>query len=189
MLQLCKNQQAAPPAMVCYPLAGNTTCCCCCPAGVVPACASLDCLTVFARSVDDGAAIMKVMEGASAGAADVWRRSSPAPLSYSPGAALQFKFAVPGPDFLDWSGPGAAAARAGWAAHQGSNAVTVFSGEAGSEHQQAMLWWPVPGHDISIKQPEIMSATQPTHTLFNTNTHTRKHAPSPHVLGLNTNSQ
>jgi allophanate hydrolase len=73
---------------------------------VVPACASLDCLTVFSRSVDDGAAIMAVMEHGDAGPADVWRRSSPVPLSYSPGAPLQFKFGVPAPEFLEWTGPG-----------------------------------------------------------------------------------
>jgi allophanate hydrolase len=73
---------------------------------VVPACASLDCLTVFSRSVDDGAAIMAVMERGDAGPADVWRRSSPSPLSYSPGAPLQFKFGVPAPEFLEWTGPG-----------------------------------------------------------------------------------
>ncbi|KAF6249315.1 allophanate hydrolase [Scenedesmus sp. NREL 46B-D3] len=74
--------------------------------GLVPACASLDCLTVFSRSVDDGAAIMAVMERGDAGPADVWRRSSPLRHTYSPGAPLQFKFGVPGPDFLDWAGPG-----------------------------------------------------------------------------------
>jgi hypothetical protein len=41
--------------------------------GVVPACASLDCLTVFARSVQDAAELMHVMRSASA-ALDVWRR-------------------------------------------------------------------------------------------------------------------
>jgi hypothetical protein len=85
-----------PPAVI--------ACCAC--VGVVPACASLDCLTVFSRSVDDGAAIMAVMENGSAGPADVWRRSSPVPLSYSPGTPLQFKFGVPAPEFLEWAGPG-----------------------------------------------------------------------------------
>lgn len=41
--------------------------------GVVPACASLDCLTVFARSVADGAALMQIMRSAST-PLDVWRR-------------------------------------------------------------------------------------------------------------------
>jgi hypothetical protein len=83
---------------------------------VVPACASLDCLTVFARSVDDGAAIMAVMESGNAGPADVWRRSSPLPLAYSPGAPLTFKFGVPGPEFLEWTGPGGvgAVSKRGW---------------------------------------------------------------------------
>lgn len=41
--------------------------------GVVPACASLDCLTVFARSVQDGKQLVRIMRSASADL-DVWRR-------------------------------------------------------------------------------------------------------------------
>jgi allophanate hydrolase len=41
--------------------------------GVVPACASLDCLTVFARNVQDGTQLMRIMRSASA-SLDVWRR-------------------------------------------------------------------------------------------------------------------
>jgi len=69
---------------------------------VVPACAALDCLTVFSRTVSDGAAIMAVMERGEAGAADVWRRTPPA----LPAVGQQFKFAVPNEQFLDWEGPG-----------------------------------------------------------------------------------
>jgi Asp-tRNA(Asn)/Glu-tRNA(Gln) amidotransferase A subunit family amidase len=36
-------------------------------AGVVPACASLDCLTVLARTVEDGAAVARIMASADAG--------------------------------------------------------------------------------------------------------------------------
>lgn len=87
--------------------------CCAAAPGVVPACASLDCLTVFARSVHDGAAIMAVMERGDAGPADVWRRSSPLPLTYSPGPGAPFRFGVPGPEFLEWTGPGGQAVGSG----------------------------------------------------------------------------
>lgn len=73
------------------------------PAGVVPACAALDCLTVFARSVADGSAIMQVMEAADAGGADVWRRLRLA----LPGLPQQgFRFGVPAEQFTEWDGPG-----------------------------------------------------------------------------------
>eukprot|EP00775_Hariotina_reticulata_P014156 gene14156-14294_t len=70
--------------------------------GVVPACAALDCLTVFSCSVSDGAAIMAVMQQGDAGAADVWRRT---PVALPP-IGQQFRFAVPSEQFLDWEGPG-----------------------------------------------------------------------------------
>lgn len=71
--------------------------------GVVPACAALDCLTVFARSVADGSTIMQVMEGADAGGADVWRRLRLA----LPGLPQQgFRFGVPAEQFTEWDGPG-----------------------------------------------------------------------------------
>lgn len=73
------------------------------PAGVVPACAALDCLTVFARSVSDGTAIMKVMESADAGPLDVWRRQR----LTLPGLPQQgFRFGVPSEQFTEWDGPG-----------------------------------------------------------------------------------
>lgn len=72
--------------------------------GVVPACAALDCLTVFAATVADGAAVMRVMEAAGRGPEDVWRRSR-VPVQMPP--ASGFSFAVPASKFLDWSCPGA----------------------------------------------------------------------------------
>ncbi|GLC42946.1 hypothetical protein PLESTB_000289000 [Pleodorina starrii] len=74
--------------------------------GVVPAAASLDCLTVFTANVSDGAEVMRVMRSGSAGAADVWRRPPPqlAPEAMPP--ADGFRFAVPTLEQLDWSGPG-----------------------------------------------------------------------------------
>jgi len=73
------------------------------PAGVVPACASLDCLTVFARSVGDGTRVMQVMEAADAGEVDVWRRLR----LTLPGLPQQgFRFGVPSEQFTEWDGPG-----------------------------------------------------------------------------------
>lgn len=72
--------------------------------GVVPACASLDCLTIFSASVDDGAKIMRVFRSGDAGAADVWRRRPAGELPELPAAG--FRFAVPSRAQLDWSGPG-----------------------------------------------------------------------------------
>ncbi|KAG2426165.1 hypothetical protein HXX76_013146 [Chlamydomonas incerta] len=74
--------------------------------GVVPACASLDCLTVFTASVADGVEVMTLMRQRAAGPEDVWRRPPPplAPDSAPPAAG--FRFAVPSPKQLDWAGPG-----------------------------------------------------------------------------------
>mmetsp|Transcript_16382 Transcript_16382/g.44916 ORF Transcript_16382/g.44916 Transcript_16382/m.44916 type:complete len:688 (-) Transcript_16382:929-2992(-) len=70
--------------------------------GVVPACASLDCLTVFAQSVQDGAELMQIMRSASV-SMDVWRRVP----QQVPCPPLQgFRFAVPCPSLLEWSSPG-----------------------------------------------------------------------------------
>jgi allophanate hydrolase len=73
--------------------------------GVVPACASLDCVTVFARTVGDAAEVARLMRAATVGAADVWRRF-PAPARVPPADGAVFRFAVPGPEFLDWDGAG-----------------------------------------------------------------------------------
>jgi hypothetical protein len=72
---------------------------------VVPACASLDCVTVFARSVDDAAEAMRLMRSAGGGAQDVWRRA-PAPARPPPAAGGTFRFGMPGPAFLEWDGAG-----------------------------------------------------------------------------------
>lgn len=58
---------------------------------------------MFARSVSDGTAIMKVMESADAGPADVWRRQR----LTLPGLPQQgFRFGVPSEQFTEWDGPG-----------------------------------------------------------------------------------
>ncbi|KAG2494460.1 hypothetical protein HYH03_007512 [Edaphochlamys debaryana] len=80
--------------------------------GVVPACASLDCLTVFTPCVADGAEVMGLMMAPQGGAEDVWRRPRPllAPEAMPP--TQGFTFAVPGPEQLDWDGPGGEAVTA-----------------------------------------------------------------------------
>lgn len=72
-------------------------------AGLVPACASLDCLTVFSLTVADGAAVMAVMEAAGHGPLDVWRRRR---VNVAPPPSTGFRFAVPSKALLDWSCPG-----------------------------------------------------------------------------------
>ena len=47
--------------------------------GIVPACASLDCASVFALDVADGAAVLAVMAGQDR--ADPWSRAAPGPAS------------------------------------------------------------------------------------------------------------
>lgn len=81
-------------------------------AGVVPACAALDCLSVFAHSVGDAAVVAKIMRSADAGAEDVWRRD-PVALSTPPltdGSSHGFRFAVPTSEFLEFEGAGKHAA-------------------------------------------------------------------------------
>jgi allophanate hydrolase len=73
--------------------------------GVVPACAALDCVTVFARSVPDAAEVARLMRAAAppAGTPDAWRRA-PAPARPPPAAGAPFRFGMPGPEFLEWDG-------------------------------------------------------------------------------------
>ncbi|KAI7838879.1 hypothetical protein COHA_007345 [Chlorella ohadii] len=75
--------------------------------GVVPACYLLDCVSVFALSVEDGAEVARLMENSDIADA-TFRQPNLANLEkrYSPGAA--FRFALPNPQFLDGSfkGPG-----------------------------------------------------------------------------------
>lgn len=75
--------------------------------GVVPACASIDCLTCFASSVDDGARVMRIMAKGDAGPKDVWRRRPPHVGFLSIPPETGFRFAVPSREFLDWSCSGA----------------------------------------------------------------------------------
>lgn len=48
--------------------------------GVLPACRSVDCVSVFARTVDDAAAVLAVLEGPDAG--DPYSRFTPGPMAF-----------------------------------------------------------------------------------------------------------
>ena len=50
--------------------------------GVLPACRSLDCVSVFAHTVDDAAAVLATIEGADA--TDAYSRFVPGPMAYGP---------------------------------------------------------------------------------------------------------
>ncbi|MFC4531296.1 allophanate hydrolase [Sphaerisporangium dianthi] len=73
--------------------------------GMVPACASLDCPSVFARSAADGLAVLSVMAGQEPG--DPWSRPLPVPPS-SPPAVGRMRIGVP--EDLAFHGDGAAEA-------------------------------------------------------------------------------
>lgn len=77
-------------------------------AGVVPACRSLDCVSVFAKSSTDAAAVMRVIEGRDD--RDAWSRSRDEP----PGETAAdepagFRFGVPGEAALHFFGDGESA--------------------------------------------------------------------------------
>lgn len=61
---------------------------------------------MFSRSVGDGALLMGIMETGGAGAADVWRRGAPPGAPTPSSSAGSFRFGVPGPEFLEWTGAG-----------------------------------------------------------------------------------
>jgi allophanate hydrolase len=70
-------------------------------AGVVPACRSLDCISVFSADVDDASDVLAVLAGPDP--ADPWSRSPPAHGPHAhPGAAV--RCALPAPGDLDHEG-------------------------------------------------------------------------------------
>jgi allophanate hydrolase len=73
--------------------------------GVVPACRSLDCVSIFALTVDDAETIAAVMEGFDS--SDGYSRSAPAPATYFPSKP---RFGIPAAP--DWFGD--AQAEAAW---------------------------------------------------------------------------
>ncbi|KAL4513659.1 hypothetical protein Ndes2526A_g04990 [Nannochloris sp. 'desiccata'] len=75
--------------------------------GVVPACYTLDCPSVFALTVEDGAAIGTLLENKDVGD-PTWRqrRTEYLSKSFASGPKKKFRFAVPAPQYMDFSGPG-----------------------------------------------------------------------------------
>ena len=72
-------------------------------AGVVPACRSLDCVSVFALTVSDGLRVLAAMAGLDA--ADPFSRAPPADFVLgAPGAAAVFDFAIPAPAAMRFFG-------------------------------------------------------------------------------------
>lgn len=63
--------------------------------GVLPACRSLDCLSVFARTVEDAAAVLALIEGADA--ADPYSRFAPGPMAF---ARPRLRVGVPAAPFF-----------------------------------------------------------------------------------------
>lgn len=74
-------------------------------AGVVPACRSLDCVSVFAANCADAREVLQVAQGVDP--ADSWSRAVPAAVPAS--FAASFRFGVPRPDQLEFFGDAAAA--------------------------------------------------------------------------------
>jgi len=98
--------------------------------GVVPACPSLDCVTVFARGGEDAFAVLGVMEGYDT--ADPYSRRAPEKSSHAPARPVlteRFRFGVPRAGQLDFEGDAGyealyAEAIAEWTA-RGGTAVAV----------------------------------------------------------------
>ncbi len=71
--------------------------------GIVPACRSLDCPSVFARTVEDASAIAQIAAGFDA--ADPFSRPAPSGGTTSVSSdSRTFRFGVPAPDQLEWFG-------------------------------------------------------------------------------------
>ena len=75
--------------------------------GVVPACRSLDCVSVFALTVADAAAVLEVMAGPSP--TDRYSRAAPAGWRAAPASQPAWRLAVPQPDQLVFDTPDDAA--------------------------------------------------------------------------------
>ena len=70
--------------------------------GVVPACRSLDCVSIFALTVEDATAVAAVAGGFDA--ADPFSRSSPVANSGASAVPGNFRFGVPAASQLEWFG-------------------------------------------------------------------------------------
>ncbi|MDR3516090.1 MAG: allophanate hydrolase [Azospirillaceae bacterium] len=77
--------------------------------GVVPACQSLDCVSIFANTADDAAAVLAVAAGYDP--ADPYSRAPVTPVPTSlPGVPASFRFGVPRPEDLTFCGDAGAEA-------------------------------------------------------------------------------
>eukprot|EP00803_Ostreobium_quekettii_P003778 evm.model.scf_329EXC.2 EVM.evm.TU.scf_329EXC.2 scf_329EXC:17023-24592(+) len=72
--------------------------------GVVPACRSLDCVSIFCQNVEDGVVALKAVEKGESGPADPTKRlpASEGPPSKPP----SMRFGVPAASYLSFCGPG-----------------------------------------------------------------------------------
>ena len=68
--------------------------------GVVPACRSLDCVSVFALTVEDAAAVTAIAGGFDA--SDPFARSAPSGATGPVAAPVSFRFGVPAASQLEW---------------------------------------------------------------------------------------
>lgn len=109
-------------------------------AGVVPACYLLDCVSVFALTVEDGAEVARLMENADI-ADPTYRLPNAANLQRQHQPQASFRFAVPGPQFLDdsFEGPGGEPVRRAMAAAWGEAVARL----------QALGGQPVPDFDFA----------------------------------------
>ncbi len=96
--------------------------------GLVPACRSLDCPSVFSHSVADGAAVLNVIAGTDAG--DPWSRDLPVPpATVVPRALAGVRLAVPA--LSTWHDSDAVGFQAAWSAvidalaHTGAEVVEI----------------------------------------------------------------
>lgn len=82
--------------------------------GVVPACRSLDCVSVFASCVDDGAEVVRAISKEEGLLSDPTRR---VPTPATTISVDSFRFAVPGQELLSFMGPGGSSVANGSSAY------------------------------------------------------------------------
>ncbi|QXC62854.1 allophanate hydrolase [Aquihabitans sp. G128] len=105
-------------------------------AGVVPACRSLDCVSVFARTVAEAAAVAELAAAAPVRADDPWRRSAPPGTTASAAAApsAPLRIGVPSDAALTFDGEEAGPAR-----FAGAVAALVAAQPAGAQFVEVDL--------------------------------------------------
>lgn len=82
--------------------------------GVVPACRSLDCVSIFCNSVADGVVVASILDGSTTDADHSWRPRDDTVLGRRLGSGGKFRFGVPQTSLLGFEGgPGGAVVDAG----------------------------------------------------------------------------